>query len=401
MEESRTHRARFAELTEWLESYFELWSARPFVGLPVSWEEYHPAMAGALCGLSTDEIERAQDDPASFTNVPEPFGTLAAGCRALASWPGLPRTKLSLRPPLRVPGRKWRQIEHFIATVHACASPDLNCWVDWCSGKGHLGRTLAQALGVSCTGLELDPVLCERGALEARQMGAKLTLQNADVLTDDVGRELGEGIGVVALHACGELNMKLLETAVPKCPFIALAPCCYHRLPGEFYQPLSDAGREGGLKLSRHHLLLAAYDENIAGASDRILRRREQAWRLAVDLLQREGTGIDRYKPLGAVPVARLKGSFADFADHLQLRHGLTYPVNWSASRAEAQGWDRARIVGALSLVRGLFRRVLESWAVLDRVLYLEEAGYRVLAGEFCPREVTPRNLMVIGTRPS
>ena len=49
-----------------------------------------------------------------------------------------------------------------------------------------------------------------------------------------------------------------------------------------------------------------------------------------------------------------------------------------------------------LELVRGLFRRPLEIWLLLDRALYMQEAGYRVEIGLFCPAALTPRNILLI-----
>ncbi|EJG2245017.1 SAM-dependent methyltransferase, partial [Vibrio parahaemolyticus] len=37
----------------------------------------------------------------------------------------------------------------------------------------------------------------------------------------------------------------------------------------------------------------------------------------------------------------------------------------------------------------------LEIWLALDKVLYLEERGYRVRLAEFCPKSVTPRNILI------
>ncbi|MBW7436181.1 hypothetical protein, partial [Escherichia coli] len=48
-----------------------------------------------------------------------------------------------------------------------------------------------------------------------------------------------------------------------------------------------------------------------------------------------------------------------------------------------------------LSLVQQGFRRLLEMWLVCDKALFLEEQGYQVSVNEFCPREVTPRNLLI------
>ncbi|MNT60344.1 hypothetical protein D3C72_1979200 [compost metagenome] len=52
-----------------------------------------------------------------------------------------------------------------------------------------------------------------------------------------------------------------------------------------------------------------------------------------------------------------------------------------------------------LELVRGLFRRPLEVWLLLDRALYLEEQGYAVRLGTFCDYHLTPRNLLLLAER--
>jgi len=49
--------------------------------------------------------------------------------------------------------------------------------------------------------------------------------------------------------------------------------------------------------------------------------------------------------------------------------------------------------------VRGLFRRPLEMWLVLDRALFLQENGYQAQVGRFCETALTPRNLMVLAER--
>jgi len=65
----------------------------------------------------------------------------------------------------------------------------------------------------------------------------------------------------------------------------------------------------------------------------------------------------------------------------------------------EAHGWQRLAEVRNLELVRGLFRRPLELWLVLDRALFLSEPRYRVEVGSFCDPALTPRNLMVLAER--
>jgi hypothetical protein len=38
---------------------------------------------------------------------------------------------------------------------------------------------------------------------------------------------------------------------------------------------------------------------------------------------------------------------------------------------------------------------LIELWLVLDRVLYLEQFGYRVTLSEFCEKQITPRNILI------
>ena len=52
-----------------------------------------------------------------------------------------------------------------------------------------------------------------------------------------------------------------------------------------------------------------------------------------------------------------------------------------------------------LELLRGLFRRPLELWLVLDRALYLEEQGFQVTLGTFCATQLSPRNLLLLAER--
>ncbi|MGH8408917.1 MAG: SAM-dependent methyltransferase, partial [Pseudomonas sp.] len=104
------------------------------------------------------------------------------------------------------------------------------------------------------------------------------------------------------------------------------------------------------------------------------------------------------YLPTPSLPASWLAKPFADYCRELAALKGLsTGEQDWSA--LEAQGWQRLAQVRNLELVRGLFRRPLEMWLVLDRALFLEENGYRVQVGSFCETPLTPRNLMLLAER--
>ena len=57
---------------------------------------------------------------------------------------------MCIRDSTGVPGRKWAQIEAFGRCLTYARTPEH--WLDWCAGKGHLGRRLlhpGQRLGVT------------------------------------------------------------------------------------------------------------------------------------------------------------------------------------------------------------------------------------------------------------
>jgi hypothetical protein len=205
----------------------------------------------------------------------------------------------------------------------------------------------------------------------------------------------------VALHACGDLHVRLIRLAsAAGCTKLAIAPCCYNRISLSTYEALSSAGRRSDLQLSLEDLALPMSETVTAGARVRRQRDTSMARRLGFDLLQRQLRGIDEYLPTPSLPSAWLDKSFADYCHHLAALKELSTVgvVDWAA--LEAAGWQRLAEVRNLELLRGLFRRPLELWLVLDRALFLSAQGYAVRLGTFCETSLTPRNFLLLAERP-
>src|SRR5690606_36244239 len=232
-----------------------------------------------------------------------------------------------------------------------------------------------------------------RQQLEARHI-------HQDVLAADADVQLSAEHSPVALHACGDLHVRLLQLASRSgCAHLAVAPCCYNRIATERYRPLSRSAAASGLRLDRDDLALPLSETVTAGARVRRQRDQSMARRLAFDLLQRELRGRDDYLPTPSLPSAWLSKPFEqDCRDLAELRR-LPAPGQRDWSALEAAGWQRLAQVRNLELVRNLFRRPLELWLVLDRALFLAENGYRVRVGQFCEYRLTPRNLLLLAER--
>jgi hypothetical protein len=390
---------RFNALNSFLIQHQPLWQPKPFIQLTLPWEQTYQALSAWLRARSLDEAEAAHNSPHTL-QAPLPFSGWAEESRQLCAIGELPRQH-SEAPnawSVDVPGRKWEQVEAF--TQHALfRHPPLH-WLDWCSGKGHLGRRLSLS-GAAFDCLEYDPSLVDAGRSISKRLGLSAHHYEQDVMDESVLNRLQTSHTPVALHACGDLHVRLMQVAsAARCSALAIAPCCYNRISGEQYRPLSTDAKGSTLLLSKEDLGLPLCETVTAGARVRRQRDISMARRLGFDLLQREIRGIDEYLPTPPLPTSWLQRSFRDYCLELATLKKLP-PVpeqDWKA--LEAAGWMRLATVRNLELVRGLFRRPLELWLLLDRALYLQEQGYQVKLGRFCDYDLTPRNLMLLAEKP-
>lgn len=392
-------RTRFRALDDFLLTHQALWRPRPFTHRQLPWERQHGELASWLRSRSLAEAEAAHNHPEQLA-APSPFPQLAAESTALSKVGQLPNATLdpvSTRMSVDVPGRKWQQIEAFAGCLQFHRTPEH--WLDWCAGKGHLGRRLAHG-GQALTCLEHNPQLVAAGSQLSQRLGIEASHLQHDVLATNTGEYLQARHTPVALHACGDLHVQLMRLASDAgCAQMAIAPCCYNRTSDTEYQALSAAGKASALQLSLEDLSLPLSETVTAGARVRRQRDTSMARRLAFDLLQRALRSIDEYLPTPSLPVAWLDKPFADYCRDLAALKNLPAVGQQDWSALEAASWQRLAEVRNLELVRGLFRRPLELWLVLDRAIYLQERGYSVQLGLFCASDVTPRNLMLLAER--
>lgn len=388
-------------LGSWLDKHRDLWSERAFVGLPLKWEHDYPEVSQALRSLTDGQIEAFDSKPWDLPGMPAAYQNWVSEARQFIEIPGFEQDH-RLLPSVRprgVTARKWDQIRSFLAVLLAENPDGIDRWFDWCSGKGHLSRTLAVATSKNMICVERDQKLCEKGFRLASQVGVRASFISADVLARDFEHELDKKTAAIALHACGALHQRLMFQAVQgECRFLAFAPCCYHRGMEETYLPMSEAGRSSLSNVTRGHLKLVGLCEVVTSNRRSELRRREQTFRLGLDLMIREHTGKDEYSMLGPCPRSWVDLSFREFCQNMIARSGLDLEPK-SFKEYKEQGEKRFRLVRALGLVRGLFRRPLEVWLALDRAQFLVEKGFDVRLGKFCSHSVTPRNIMLIAQR--
>lgn len=397
-------RERFLALNTFLLTQQRIWREKPFTQQQLNWEADYPELASWLRARSLEFAE------ASHTNhhaipAPHPFTAWAQQAQQLSSIGAFPHALLPERPLRMQSGiaeRKSKQIKAFAGALQGGLNQSFvqnTQWLDWCAGKGHLGRYLAWPdAHLQC--LEFNAELVSNGQAMSDKYLTDAQHTLCDVMSAASTEPLQQAEVVVALHACGDLHTHLVrQVGRQRSADLALAPCCYNRTQAEVYQPLSMLGQTTQLLLTRDDLALPLTETVTATARERRLRDQSMAWRLAFDVLQRELRGTEDYLPTPSLSATWFNKSFAQWCiDLAALKNLPAVPEqNWVA--LEAQGWQRLAEVRNLELVRGLFRRPLELWLVLDQALFLQEQGFIVEVGEFCATELTPRNLLLLAQR--
>ncbi len=388
---------RFEALDQLLTRYQPFWQCQPFHWRDNCWRESAPELATFLDQLSPEQVFALEADPTPLMALLTPWfpdlGSLSALCT-------LPLNSKVPEPVPEVlgnyiPGRKWQQLRHFAAALPGVRGPVL----EWCAGKGHLGRLLGFQSKQSVLSLEWQSELCDAGQRLAKRAKVAMDFVCADAFSAEARDFIRPEQHAVALHACGALHMRLLEAASQQqTRALSISPCCYHLIEGSNYQPMSDAGKNSPLQLTTQDLRMTVQETVTAGQRVRRLRQIELTWRLGFDLLQRDIRGVDEYLSVPNLQKSWLSGTFSEFVSWALAAKGLVLTPEMTAehvARYEQAGAERLPVMARMELVRHLFRRPLELWLVLDRALFLQEQGYQVELSQFCARELTPRNILI------
>lgn len=379
-----------AKLHAALDAHQAIWRPAPFYVHRPGWCDDWPELAHAVLRLDDQTLDRLSSDPLAARDWLANLLPVAATLADLTRLPPLPARALpptTARVDVGIPERKRAQVEAFAAHTFPGRTPVL----EWCAGKGHLGRRLAVADRVPVHSLEIDTGLCAEAVRLAKRAGANQTVVCADVL-DEPSHAYVEGRSVVALHACGPLHRALVERAGRAgAHSYLISPCCYHSGVSGGYEPLA---APTPLPLDASALRLAVTETVTAPLHVRRWLARDQAWKLGFIALRNEveGEAVRTMKP---VPARWLAGDFPTFCQALANRENVNLPSRIDWGHWLKAGEHRRAEVRRLELVRHAFRRALELWLVLDLAAALETAGFDVQAGAFCDRTLTPRNLIL------
>lgn len=418
-----SHTERFMQLTRLLDDFAILWRDSVFQETSPKWSSHYPVLYEQLLTIDDEELCRLES---SATALHHFISQTLPGYSEILDAIRLPVHHQSIQAPkfadVGVPGKKWQQITAFLSDFlqrHPSQNTQLHEplpgkllpghpsekvkasvaeLVDWCAGKSHLGRTAALITGHKLYAIERDETLCREGASLANKMGVPANFNCADVLQRNF--TFNNRQQIFALHACGDLHRKLLaEWKHSDSPELTLAPCCYEKWLHGDYQPLSELAKNNNLRLSKDQVRLAMQETVTASTREQAQMHRLQTLRLAFDILQRDIRGTDEYLPAPSLPLSAANWPVTDIFTFLANKKGLKLPKLIDTEYYTNKAHSRYQQVRRLQLAAQGFRRPLELWLVSDLALYLEEAGIQVTLQEFCPRELSPRNIQLTAFR--
>jgi len=386
---------QFQQLTAILQQYRQYWQLLPFSCSSLPWQD--SALCQDLQALDDDDINLIDQNPLLQQQH------FSKHFPALFTLPPLSRLRPQAVAALPfwlengIGGRKLQQIDALCQFWPDSRLPV----VEWCAGKGHLGRIISHRFALAVTSIEWQADLCLQGEVLARKYQLRQQFVCADVLAEPPTGVLKPQQQLVALHACGQLHVSMLQQAVAAgCQQLQLVPCCYHLIPQPHYQPLSTEAKAAGLLLDKDDLKLVVQGQVTAGERIEKLRAKEVLWRLAYDELRADLSGQAYYRPLASVGKQLFSGDFTAFAHWAAEQHDMVLPPTLNGQAYLDRAAKRAALVLRIELIRHLFRRPLELWLVLDKALYLQQHGYQVKLSELCDYQITPRNLLLQASKP-
>ena len=395
--------SQFNTINDFLISHRQWWQFRPFECLKSPWSQEYPELEQALGLLSQSQLSNLHENEDLCREWLQSWIPELVDIPNLISVDGSPSTQCNSEDFKRqlhasfysgIPGRKWQQIKDFSAQVEHSKT----ALVEWCAGKGFLGRLVSYQQQRPVTSLEWQKDLCNQGKELAKIHGVEQEFVATDVHSDEAQRIVGEVPNAVALHACGDLHTRLMTlwSNGNNRGSLVIAPCCYHLTQDDVYQPMSKVARASHLRLSKSDLSLPLQQTVTGGERIRRLREKELIWRMAFAEWYRHCHPETTYLPLPSIKQSQLSCTFNEFARWAIDKKEVT--SQWDESNENdwlEKGQSRARLVRQMELVTHQFRRVLEVWLVLDRALYLQDKGAEVSISEFCSFQTTPRNLAI------
>lgn len=409
------HRTRLREIAAFLKPYQRIWENEIMLQYPEPVKDYPEEWLNELFQIRDTEqlirLEKKEVEGILHGADLLGFYQAVAVLSSVPSAPSAPAMPENHYTFLHVIPKKQHEIRTLAPAVKLYAdSLGVQRVVDIGGGIGLLAQTLNNQYGLKVTSLDMDQELQKTG-FQRHQKNAKdpqnmvsyhpvkISAENKDFLS-----LLGADTLTVGLHTCGELaNHQIKASVEAGIKGMINFGCCYQRLEDLSTQNISEFAKSMPERLEQNQfaLTLAARAHRKMDMKDRLFMQKVKHYRYSIHMLLTDHYGLKNVLNLGNSPRKLYDAPFSEYASEQLRRIGLD-PLPAKKLDEYYENPERQALIWKMlsaAFIRNSFGRLLELYLLLDRVIYLEEKGYKAQLLEFFDEEKSPRNLGIVGLR--
>jgi|GEM_PF-1037965 len=302
--------------------------------------------------------------------------------------------------------KKQHEIKHLAPIINDFhKSLKIKKIVDIGGGIGLLAQTLASQYGLEVTSLDQDLTLQKTGQERAQKKTRihenLVKYHQMRVSKDDplFLKHLSTETMSVGLHTCGPLAVdQIIASATKKIPALINSACCYNKL-GSIQNISTFAQEHHPTTMQLFALTLATRAHKKLEEKDYDLKMKVKRYRYAFHFLLHDEYNIKELMPLGNSTAKLYDKSFSTYALDQFKRIGIEPRHCEEALEKYFADPARQELIWQMlagGIIRNAIGRLLEVYLLLDRVLYLEEHGYKVQLLQVFDEILSPRNLGII-----
>lgn len=325
------------------------------------------------------------------------FENLLQKIRSLIQFPMI---KVSREDQQLISNKVKKKKMHEIKQIKAVLDPIENVTiVDIGSGAGHLSENLIHNRKRFSYCIDIDQNLQRVGEKRIKNNAnknlEKIEFKNIcfDENTKFIPETSYDKKLILGLHACGDLTSDILHYfQKTKSEYILSVGCCYHMITHKYN--LSRVAKEFGLQFTANAFNLAARCNAVHTEESLALKFKIREYRYGLHCYLYHLGHLDFFS-IGKTKVTDYAESFGEYAQK--------YAPDLVISREHAQTFFESEINTQTTsslihtdIFRHVFGRLIETYIVLDRALFLEENNCEVNIHEIFEKQISPRNLAII-----
>jgi hypothetical protein len=410
------YQERFLAIHDFLLAYQRIWQNEIMLLYPDPLDDYPADWVEEMAQFrdKNDLIRIEKKDVFDYIKNPELI-QFYEQVEKLSEFPGLPEL-----PPMpedrftylyMIPKKQY-EVKHLAPMVNKFYQDyKIERIIDIGGGVGLLAQALTNQYKLKVTSLDLDPVMQKSGEERNKKFAkdpdhlVEFIPVKVDAQDLAFNRLLGPGTMTLGLHTCGQLANDQIKASVKnKLPALINFGCCYHKLEDiEGSENISKLAQslDDKIEMSHFALTLSARAHRKMDDKDYDLKLKVKLYRYAIHFLLHDEYGFKSLVTLGNSSPKLYDESFGFYVLEQFRRINLKSKHTLEELNAYFENHDRQELIWKMMSagnLRNAMGRLLELYILLDRVIYLEENGYKADLLEFFDEETSPRNLGIVAS---